>query len=194
VRRLRRLDLAGGPNRLVLDGNRRLWAPLYDDGEVVGFSRGQVRDGGAGRPSRRVRLPGGAGAIDEDVAFDAAGRAWVARHQLGRVLAYEAADLRTGNPRMPRVVKLDSTSSSIDIALDAQRRAWAVDSTGAALWELGKGRPRRVSLPQATEPHSATWDEQGRVWVTDPDGWLLRYPAAALRHGTARAELVAHRD
>jgi hypothetical protein len=51
-----------------------------------------------------------------------------------------------------------------------------------------------VRRPQATEPHSATWDEQGRVWVTDPDGWLLRYPAAALRRGTARAELVAHRE
>jgi streptogramin lyase len=233
-RRVRRIAAPGGPNRLAVGGDGRIWAAMWDSGELeawdpgragsspavavrapelrqptglgfdargwlwvttqrgpwlLGFAPAGLRRGGRVRPARRLALPGGTGALSEDVAFDAAGRAYVVQYRANRLVVLA----RPGSGAPPRTIALPG-AGPVGARRGPDGAIWVVSATAASLTRVTDGgrRRRTVTADGLNMPHSISFIG-GSAYVTDPTSWLAAYRPGDLRSDGARPRLVAHR-
>jgi sugar lactone lactonase YvrE len=178
------------PTGLGFDDRGWLWVTTQRGQALLGISPAQLHRSATVRPVRRVRLPGGSTALDEDVAFDQRGRAYVVQYQAEKVVIFSS--LQAVRPRPERIINL-RTDGPVGVRRGPDGAIWVTNSTAADLLRLSHGGAQRqtIRIAAAQMPHTVTFVGQ-RAYVTDSTVWLLEYRTPDLLAGSARPTFVAN--
>ena len=125
------------------------------------------------------------------VAFDAAGRLWIASQDDSLVLSFPPAALTGAGSRIPETEIFPfngSLSGPTALAFDAQHRLWVVNSGNgtvvrfdAAQLAAGGAVAPAVVLTEPGSPAALAFDAAGALWVSDNRAHtIVKYPAERL--------------
>jgi sugar lactone lactonase YvrE len=178
------------PTGLGFDNRGWLWVTTQHGQALLGISPAQLQRSASVRPARQVRLPGGSTALNEDVAFDARGRAYFVQYQAEKLVIFTS--LQAARPKPERVIDLP-TDGPVGVRRGPDGAIWVTNSTAANLLRLTNGGARRqtIRIAAAQMPHTVTFVGQ-RAYVTDSTVWLLEYRTPNLLTGSARPTFVAN--
>ena len=162
------------PTGLAFDSHGMLWVTDQRSGSLAGFRPAQLRRSGMKNPARTIALPGGRVANNQSVAFDRAGRMWVAQWGADRVLEFAGP-----GGRLLRTLKL-SGRGPLGVTVGSDGRFWVTDAASSELTAFtASGPPVTYTSSDFANPHSSALDSSGRLWITNSSDRVLGFDASA---------------
>lgn len=165
-------------NALAFDREGALWIASFDDSHLLALGPEALGGGGEVAAMTRIESVDGSLAAPSGLAFDGAGRLWVANHAGGTLVRFDRDQLGVGGAVSPSVV-LAVGGKPTGLAFDAQGALWVSDNGANVIRRYDPRRLGASGAPAASAelrvgddecflyPAGLAFDASGRLWVAN---------------------------
>jgi sugar lactone lactonase YvrE len=162
---------------VAFDAAGKLWITSTDDNLVLAFEPGALASSGSRTATTVIAASAGSLNAPVGLAFDHAHRLWVANHENGTLVRFDAGQLATGGAVVPAVV-LSGLGHPTSLAFDASGALWVSDNVAQSIARYGPedlavtGTPvPDVVLTETGDPlplpFGLAFDANGNLWVAN---------------------------
>lgn len=165
-------------NAVAFDRYGALWVASFDDARLLAFGPEALAQGGEESAMTRIESVGGSLRSPSGLAFDAAGRLWVANHAGGTLVRFDREQLAIGGAVSPAVV-LAIGGKPTGLAFDGWGALWVSDNDANVIRRYDAKRLEVSGAPVASgelraegdecflHPAGLAFDRSGTLWVAN---------------------------
>lgn len=162
---------------VAFDTNGDLWVTLGDDSRLLGFAAAALDGSGSKAAASVISPTGGSLSAPTGLAFDPAGRLWVANHDNGTLVRFDRDQLAAGGALAP-VVVISGAGHPTALGFDREGSLWVSDNVAsnlakyraAQLAASGSPAPAVVLTSDGSSlqnPSGVAFDASGNLWVAN---------------------------
>jgi sugar lactone lactonase YvrE len=168
---------------VAFDARGDLWIASSDDSVLLAFEPEDLDGSGSKQAATVIESNHGSLGGPTGLAFDRAGRLWVANHENGTLVRFDAGQLAAGGTPVPAVV-LAGAGNPAALAFDADGSLWVSDNMANRITKYGasqlagSGSPAPAVVLNANagslvNPAGLAFDVSGNLWVANISGRTL---------------------